>query len=156
MSNLMWNILSNISARTFGINCAISATGLCCAQCRLPWIIYNCPACTQISKSECTQCSAQSIYPDILFWMHQGSQPKIRHINSRPLYQCTSTVQSAWTIANILCSWQACCQSLTLCHIIMSGIVLLWDLIPVRYLDKRQTFISQSFLGYSLIYWLFI
>ena len=41
LSNLMWNVLSNISVlfKTFGINCAVSATGLCCAQCRLPWII---------------------------------------------------------------------------------------------------------------------
>ena len=56
LSNLGWNVLSNISVlfKTFGINRALSATGLCCAQCRLPWIIWNCPACTQISKSECT------------------------------------------------------------------------------------------------------
>ena len=32
LSNLMWNVLF----KTFGINYAISATGLCCAQCRLP------------------------------------------------------------------------------------------------------------------------
>ena len=57
---LMWNVLSNILVlfKSYGINCVLSATGLCCAQCwlppGLPWIIWNCPACTQILKSECT------------------------------------------------------------------------------------------------------
>ena len=118
--------------------------------------IYNCMY-TDIKIWMHSAQSAQSFYTDILFWMHQGSQPRIRHINSRPLYQCTSTVQSASSVAISeplpICSWQAFCQSLTLCYIVVSGIVLLWDLIPVRYLGKRQTFIYQSFLGYSLIYY---
>ena len=57
LSELMWSILSNISVlfKSFGINCTLTATGLCCAQCRLP------PGLNYLELS--------CMYTDIIFWM---------------------------------------------------------------------------------------